>query len=169
MAQQLRAQEERRKRPYKFYERDILRKSSLLSDSMFTTVHRMDRSLVEILLPEVAPYLPLGVSPNKKSLSQVERVTMFLYAASGDIPQRHAAYAFNCGKSTVDENNRLVIEAMFEALVPNYIYLPEASEARREARQFANGTNLPLSIWGAMDGFHTGVCTSKFLLLHTVS
>ena len=151
----------KKKRPYEFYERDILRKSTKLSDSMYVSVFGVNRSMMEGILTETAPYLPLGASPNRKSLCQKERLEMFFFFARGDVPQRHCAYSFNCGKSTVDENNRIVINALFENFVPNHIYLPDASQAKEEARKFAEGTNLPPIIWAAMDGFHTGVRISQ--------
>ena len=155
---------QRPKRPYEFYERDILRKSTRLSDSMFVSLFRMNRSTFEILLNEMGPYLPLGASPNGKSLRQAERLQMALFFASGDIPQRHAAFSFNCGKSTVDANNRIVFNAMFQVLPSKYIYLPPTNDAKIEARLFTRGTDLPYLFWGALDGFHVRVCTILLLL-----
>ena len=59
-----------------------------------------------------------------------------MFFLSGNVRTRHCAVSFNCGKSTADLNKRIVLEALYDNLVDQYITLPTEEQGRHEAELF---------------------------------
>ena len=143
-----------------YYDRDLLRKANGLSDSMFKSCFRMGRETFTKLLSEMEHHLPIGRSGNGRSIIPKERLLMFLFYAGGDIRHRHGAFSYNAGKSAVDENCRIVLEAIFNNLVDKYICLPNYEEAKNESVLFSLRSGYPQIVAAALDGTLIRVCGS---------
>lgn len=127
----------------------------------------MSRETFAIFVEELRPFLPPGASPNRKSLSVEERLLMFLFFASGDIPEKHAAFTYEMAPSTVDKNVRFVVEAMYASFVDKFIRLPSRDEAKREYRLFRNKSPFPCKVFCAVDGSQIRVKMLDYFHLHT--
>jgi hypothetical protein len=149
--------EKQKKPPYKFRDRRILETSREMSEEDFQRLYRMPRRVFDLLFDEMFPYLPPGLSPNKMSITAKERLFAFLFFASGSIPNRHSSYAHNMSYGAISESITICIDVLHSHLVPNYIRLPTASEAREEAQLFNLGSGFPPIVWGAVDGTHIRV------------
>ena len=135
-----------------YYDRDLLRKANGLSESMFKSCFRMGRQTCAEFVVEMEPHLPIGRSGNGRSIIPKERLLMFLFYAGGDIRHRHGAFSFNAGKSAVDENCRIVLDAIFNNLVKKYISLPNYEEGKNESVLFSSRSGYPQIVVAAADG-----------------
>ena len=119
---------------------------------------------------DAGPHFPIGQSSNGRNLEAVEMVYAFLYSASGDEFQRHAANHLGMSQSSVCHSIDVCLNVFYDILVPLYNVLPTEQEAKNEAEELHLRSGFPPIGWGCIDGTHFPVSfphkLTSFLLLY---
>ena len=98
-------------------------------------------------------YPRLGLSTNRRSLVPEEKLLLFLYFISGDIPSHHHRMSADISLGCLNESIHESVNVLFDHIVPRYIKLPNNPQGRAEARLFSLKSGWPVeNIWAATDG-----------------
>ena len=160
------------RKKFKFRERRLLDAVDEMNDRVFKRLFRMSKTSYECLFELLMPYIPPGLSPNKKSIHARERLLIFLWFVGGNIYGEFSAYAHNVSYGVIVESIAIMIDVIHDNMVDIWIKLPDQREAMSEASHFTAMSNFPCLLWAAIDGTHCKVnmfiCICKNITAHFI-
>ena len=123
----------------------------------------MSRACFEHMLEQVQHDFPRqGMSTNGKSLIPAEKLLLFMYYITGDVPSHHHIMAADLGLGTLNNAIHETIQVLYDKLVPLYVQLPKNGEGEAEGRLFSAKSGWPLqNLWAATDGTNIRVRISN--------
>ena len=69
---------------YEFYNRIALSNANRMSDLRFRRIYRMTRTTFQSILNDMGGYFSPGLSPNRKSITPVEKILVFISFLAGN-------------------------------------------------------------------------------------
>jgi hypothetical protein len=96
-----------------------------MAPRQFRELFTCTKRVYGLLLEEVGPKLPVGMSSNGMNITADHQLLTFLYCMTGNVDSRHAAPAVGMQRSKVTESIHNCIDAMMEeSFLKKYLRLP---------------------------------------------
>jgi hypothetical protein len=96
-----------------------------MAPRQFRELFTCTKRVYGLLLEEVGPKLPVGMSSNGMNITADHQLLTFLYCMTGNVDSRHAAPAVGMQRSKVVESIHNCIDVMMdESFLKKYLRLP---------------------------------------------